>query len=55
MPNGGLLTVPTRTSAGTERVGKPVADEDADGPEESDMMPNTGPLAIKPRTGTKQA
>ena len=55
MPNGGLLTVPTRTSAGTERVGKPVADEDDDEPEESDIMPNTGPLAVKPRAGTKQA
>ena len=49
MPNGELLMVPTKTSADTERVGKPVADEDADGPEESDIMPNAGPLAVKPR------
>ena len=46
MPNGELLMVPTKTSAGTERVGKPVADEDADEPEESNIMPNTGPLAV---------
>ena len=49
MPNGGLLMVPPKTSAGTERVGKPVADEDADEPENSDVMPNTGPLAVEPR------
>ena len=43
MPNGGLLTVPTRTSADTERAGKPVAVEDDDEPEGSDIVPNTGP------------
>ena len=45
MANGELLMVPTKTSAGTERGGRPVADEDDDGPEGSDIMPNAGPLA----------
>ena len=49
MPNGELLMVPTKTSAGTERVGKPVADEDADKPKETDITPDAGPLAVKPR------
>ena len=47
MPNGELLMVPTKTNADTGR--------DADKPEESDIMPNAGSLAVKPWTGTKQA
>ena len=54
MPNGGLLTVPTK-NADTERDGKPVADEVDAEPAESDIMPDAGLLAIKPRAGTKQA
>jgi hypothetical protein len=41
MPNGGLLTVPTKTRAGTG--------QDADKPEESGIVPNTGPLAVTAR------
>jgi hypothetical protein len=55
MPNGELLMVPTKTSADSERSGNSVAVEVDDEPAESDVMPNAGPLAAKPRTGTKQA